>query len=122
MTSIAKNIYSSSEKSISVIGPYAPGSRIGLVFGRVQIEIGSVVDAEANKLPDLDNTADSVLDVCNVMLVCESKSVTVIDCSFISAKYRPPSVDILAYNGVRFMVAIGASEAAVLGFSLDVFV
>ena len=92
------------------------------MFGRVQREIGSVVDAEANKLPDLENTADSVLDVCKVMFVCDSKSVTIIDCLFISAKYCPPSVDILAYNGVKFMVAIGASEAAVLGFSLGVFV
>ena len=47
-SSIAKNIFSSSEKSMSVNGPYDPGSRIGVVFGRVQIEIGSVVDAEAN--------------------------------------------------------------------------
>jgi hypothetical protein len=107
---------------MSVIGPYDPESRIGVVFGRTHIEIGSVVDAEANKLPDLENMADSILDVCNVMLVCESKSVIVIDCSFSSAKYRPPSVNILTYNGVRSMVAMGASESAVLGLSFDVLV
>ena len=66
--------------------------------------------------------ADLGLNVCNFTFVWESKSVTVIDCLFISAIYRPPLVDILAYNGVKSMVAIGASEAAVLGFSLDVLV
>ncbi len=48
--------------------------------------------------------------------------MTIIDLSYISAKYCPPLVDILLYNGVMSIVAIGAREAAVLELSLGVFV
>ena len=58
LRSIAKNIFSSSEKTMLVIGSYDPDSWVGVVFGKVHRSIGSVPDDEANNVPDLDNTAD----------------------------------------------------------------